>query len=151
MPSCTSSAAASRGQLLLPVDAHCVSLTRSSLADQAAGRSRHPGRGAAWHYWPHAIHESPAPHKRPDDHVIVIFGATGDLAKRKLLPGLFHLAKSGLLPAGYRVIGSAPAQFALTDDEFRAHAKAACAQFGLAKPNGAAWQEFESRLHFARG
>jgi glucose-6-phosphate 1-dehydrogenase len=86
--------------------------------------------------------------KRPDDHVIVLFGATGDLAKRKLLPGLFHLAKSGLLPAGYRVIGSAPAEFALTDEEFRAHAKAACAQFGLAKPNGAAWKEFESRLHF---
>jgi glucose-6-phosphate 1-dehydrogenase len=85
----------------------------------------------------------------PDDHVIVIFGATGDLAKRKLLPGLFHLAKSGLLPSGYRVIGSAPAQFALSEDEFRAHAKAACAQFGLAKPNGQAWKEFESRLHFA--
>jgi glucose-6-phosphate 1-dehydrogenase len=86
--------------------------------------------------------------KRPGDHVIVLFGATGDLAKRKLLPGLFHLAKSGLLPVGYRVIGSAPAQFALTDDEFRAHAKAACAQFGLAKPTGPAWKEFESRLHF---
>ena len=28
---------------------------------------------------------------RPDDHVIVLFGATGDLARRKLLPGLFHL------------------------------------------------------------
>ena len=29
---------------------------------------------------------------KPDNHVIVLFGATGDLAKRKLLPGLFHLA-----------------------------------------------------------
>ena len=28
----------------------------------------------------------------PDDHIIVLFGATGDLARRKLLPGLFHLA-----------------------------------------------------------
>jgi len=84
----------------------------------------------------------------PDDHVIVLFGATGDLAKRKLLPGLFHLAKSGLLPKGYRIVGSAPAQFALTDDQFRAHAKAAVAQFGLAKPTGAAWQAFESKLTF---
>jgi glucose-6-phosphate 1-dehydrogenase len=87
--------------------------------------------------------------KRPDDHVIVIFGATGDLAKRKLLPGLFHLAKSGLLPAGYRIIGSAPHDCLMTDDEFRQHAKDACLQFGLAKPNGAAWKEFESKLHFA--
>jgi glucose-6-phosphate 1-dehydrogenase len=31
-------------------------------------------------------------------HVIVLFGATGDLARRKLLPGLFHLAQAGLLP-----------------------------------------------------
>jgi len=84
----------------------------------------------------------------PDDHVIVLFGATGDLAKRKLLPGLFHLAKSGLLPKGYRIVGSAPAQFALSDEQFRAHAKAAVAQFGLAKPTGAAWQEFESKLTF---
>jgi glucose-6-phosphate 1-dehydrogenase len=51
---------------------------------------------------------------RPDDHVIVLFGATGDLAKRKLLPGLFHLARAGLLPDGYRIVGSAPAQYAPT-------------------------------------
>ena len=84
----------------------------------------------------------------PDDHVIVLFGATGDLAKRKLLPGLFHLAKSNLLPKGYRIIGSAPAQFAMTDEQFRAHAKSAVAQFGLAMPTGAAWQAFESKLRF---
>ena len=35
---------------------------------------------------------------RPDDHVIVMFGATGDLARRKLLPGLFRLAVAGLMP-----------------------------------------------------
>jgi glucose-6-phosphate 1-dehydrogenase len=87
--------------------------------------------------------------KRPDDHVIVIFGATGDLAKRKLLPGLFHLAKSGLLPVGYRVIGTAPHDCIMTDDQFRQHAKDACVQFGLAKPTGVAWTEFESKLHFA--
>jgi hypothetical protein len=37
----------------------------------------------------------------PDDHIIVMFGATGDLAKRKLLPGLFHLATSDLRPEQY--------------------------------------------------
>ena len=35
----------------------------------------------------------------PDDHVIVLFGALGDLARRKLLPGLFHLDRAGLMPA----------------------------------------------------
>jgi glucose-6-phosphate 1-dehydrogenase len=84
----------------------------------------------------------------PEDHVIVLFGATGDLAKRKLLPGLFHLAKSHLLPGGYRVVGSAPAKYAMSDEQFRAHAKSAVAQFGLAKPTGAAWEDFESKLTF---
>src|SRR6266852_5947905 len=84
----------------------------------------------------------------PENHVIVLFGATGDLARRKLLPGLFHLAKSNLLPKEYRIVGSAPAQFAMSDEQFRAHTKAAVAQYGLAKPSGVAWQAFESKLSF---
>jgi glucose-6-phosphate 1-dehydrogenase len=89
-----------------------------------------------------------APGIRPDDHVIVLFGATGDLAKRKLLPGLFHLAVSGLLPEGYRVVGSSPAEFALSDADFRAHAKAAVAEFGLTKPDDPGWPAFEAALTF---
>jgi len=85
---------------------------------------------------------------RPDDHVIVLFGATGDLAKRKLLPGLFQLAKAGLMPAGYQVIGSAPARFGLSDDAFRQHAKAAVAESGSSRPAGPAWGEFAAALHF---
>jgi len=84
----------------------------------------------------------------PDDHVIVLFGATGDLARRKLLPGLFHLAKAGLMPARYRIVGSAPAQFALTGEQFRAHAEQAVREFGAAKPAGPAWQAFAGALAF---
>ena len=47
---------------------------------------------------------------RPENHVIVLFGATGDLARRKLLPGLFHLHAAELLPRDYRIIGSSPAR-----------------------------------------
>ncbi|MET8647796.1 glucose-6-phosphate dehydrogenase [Streptomyces sp. NPDC004675] len=85
---------------------------------------------------------------RPDDHVIVLFGATGDLAKRKLLPGLFNLANAGLLPDRYRIVGSAPTQFALSDDDFRKHARDAVATFGLSEPSGPAWQTFEEALSF---
>ncbi|MDH6115008.1 glucose-6-phosphate 1-dehydrogenase [Kitasatospora sp. MAP12-15] len=85
---------------------------------------------------------------RPDDHVIVLFGATGDLARRKLLPGLFHLARADLLPARYRIVGSAPAEFALTDQEFRAHARQAVQEFGLSAPEGAPWDAFEATLSF---
>ncbi len=89
--------------------------------------------------------------KRPEDHVIVLFGATGDLAKRKLLPGLFHLAAAGLLPRKYKIIGSSPAQFALSSDEFRTHARQAAQDFCITKPDSETdcWEEFQQHLSFA--
>jgi len=42
----------------------------------------------------------------PEGHVLILFGATGDLAKRKLLPGLFHLAAAGMMPERYRIVCS---------------------------------------------
>ncbi|MFG3490311.1 glucose-6-phosphate dehydrogenase [Streptomyces sp. NPDC047972] len=84
----------------------------------------------------------------PEDHVVVISGATGDLARRKLLPGLYHLARAGLLPDGYRIVGSAPAAVALSSEAFRAHAREAVAEFGLSRPEGPEWAEFERRLTF---
>lgn len=92
---------------------------------------------------------APRPGPRPDNHVIVMFGATGDLAKRKLLPGAFHLAAAGLLPERYRIIGSAPAKFAMSAEAFREHARQAVEQFGEAKPSGDAWDAFAANLSFA--
>jgi glucose-6-phosphate 1-dehydrogenase len=86
---------------------------------------------------------------RPDDHVIVLFGATGDLARRKLLPGLFHLHAAGLLPSEYRVIGSTRKSAAMTDEQFRAHARQAAATFGITKPTDPSWPSFAERLSFA--
>ncbi len=85
---------------------------------------------------------------RPQDHVIVLFGATGDLAKRKLLPGLFHLHAAGLLPQEYRIIGTSPAQYALTDEQFKKHAEEACADFCITKPTDPSWPSFAERLSF---
>ncbi len=70
----------------------------------------------------------PAPGSRPSrrdleplaPHVIVLFGATGDLAKRKLLPGLAYLQQSRFAP-DVRIIGTATEE--LTTDEFRARAR----------------------------
>jgi glucose-6-phosphate 1-dehydrogenase len=88
------------------------------------------------------------PLPRPENHVFVISGATGDLAKRKLLPAAYHLYVAGLLPEEFRLIGSAPQQSALSDAEFVAHAKAAATEFGVIGPSGASWDEFASRLSF---
>jgi glucose-6-phosphate 1-dehydrogenase len=84
---------------------------------------------------------------RPGNHVIVMFGATGDLARRKLLPGLFRLAAARLMPDRYQIIGSA--RRGLTDDEFREHARQATAEFGDVEPAGGPWEEFARRLSFA--
>ena len=62
-----------------------------------------------------------------DPHVVVLFGATGDLARRKLLPGLLHLSVAGLLPA-CTVVGTALDD--LDDDRFRDFALVACEEFG---------------------
>jgi glucose-6-phosphate 1-dehydrogenase len=59
---------------------------------------------------------------RPDNHVIVMFGATGDLARRKLLPALFHLSQAGLMPDQFRIVGTA--RTPQTEDEFRESAYA---------------------------
>src|ERR687894_161448 len=69
---------------------------------------------------------SPAALPPLDPHVIVLFGATGDLARRKLLPGLLHLSQAGLMP-DFRVIGSSLEE--MDDDGFREMAGGACQEF----------------------
>jgi glucose-6-phosphate 1-dehydrogenase len=88
---------------------------------------------------------------RPDNHVVVLFGATGDLAKRKLLPGWFHLYAADLLPKKFRLIGSSPLGSALTDEQFREHARQSCADFCITKPDDPLWSEFAANLSFAAG
>jgi glucose-6-phosphate 1-dehydrogenase len=88
-------------------------------------------------------------HRRPENHVVVLFGATGDLSKRKLLPGWFHLYAAGLLPKEFRLIGSSPPNSAMTDEQFREHARQSCADFCITKPNDPLWSEFAKNLSFA--
>jgi glucose-6-phosphate 1-dehydrogenase len=86
---------------------------------------------------------------RPENQVVVLFGATGDLAKRKLLPGWFHLYAAGLLPREFRLIGSAPPNSAMTDEQFREHARQSCAEFCITKPDDPHWPKFVANLSFA--
>jgi glucose-6-phosphate 1-dehydrogenase len=64
--------------------------------------------------------------------LMVIFGATGDLAGRKLLPALYNLVKQRLLPAGFAVVGAAIDD--LTDETFRKHAAEKIAEFSRTQP-----------------
>jgi glucose-6-phosphate 1-dehydrogenase len=80
-------------------------------------------------------------------HVLVLFGATGDLAKRKLLPGLLHLHRSGLMPE-CRIVGTSLDD--LDDDGFRTLAEIACREFASRAVTTAEWADFGSRLHYVR-
>src|ERR1700761_848969 len=53
------------------------------------------------------LNERRSKERTPEPTVVVIFGASGDLTKRKLLPALFHLQQEGLLPEGFAVVGVA--------------------------------------------
>jgi glucose-6-phosphate 1-dehydrogenase len=78
-------------------------------------------------------------------HVVVLFGATGDLARRKLLPGLFHLARAGLLPE-FRILGTALDD--LDAEGFRAFARESLAEFARSPIAEDDWSEFSRRLDY---
>ena len=80
-----------------------------------------------------------------DPHVIVLFGATGDLARRKLLPGLLRLFDAGLLPE-CRILGTSLE--ALDDAGFARIAKEGCDQFASPAVMAAAWDEFSALLRY---
>jgi glucose-6-phosphate 1-dehydrogenase len=83
----------------------------------------------------------------PADQVIVLFGATGDLAKRKLLPGMYHLMRSGLMPERFRIIGVA--RRPLGEEEFRQLALDSIRGSGRRSGDKEAWERFSDSLRFA--
>jgi len=80
--------------------------------------------------------------------VFVLFGATGDLARRMVLPALYRLACDGLLPRQWRLVGNGRGD--VTDESFRAHVHDALAEFGP-KPEPRQWHAFAERVFFAGG
>jgi glucose-6-phosphate 1-dehydrogenase len=87
----------------------------------------------------------------PQPLTVVIFGASGDLTGRKLVPALFNLARKGRLPEEARIVGVARSEF--TDDSFRGHTggKVKEALTGAGEEfDAAAWAAFAGRLHYVR-
>ena len=83
----------------------------------------------------------------PENQVIVLFGASGDLAKRKLLPGMFHLAQVGLMPKRFRIIGVA--RHGIDPEKFRELARQAIEASGREDMSPATWEPFAESLRFA--
>jgi glucose-6-phosphate 1-dehydrogenase len=87
--------------------------------------------------------------KVPDPCVAVIFGATGDLTHRKILPAFYNLHRAGLLPPESAILGFARREF--SDDSFRAEARKAVEEHSRSPVEPAIWDEFARRIHYQRG
>ena len=81
--------------------------------------------------------------------LMVIFGASGDLANRKLLPALYKLSQQRLLPPNFVILGFARSQ--LTDTEFRLRARTSMVTNSKVEFQHAAWEAFAPRLSYISG
>lgn len=89
------------------------------------------------------------PHERePQSCTLVIFGATGDLTRRKLIPGLYSLARERLLPEHFAVVGFARRD--KTHEEFRAEMRQGVQEFARYPLDNALWEAFASGLYYHR-
>src|SRR5436189_6399467 len=80
---------------------------------------------------------------------VVIFGASGDLAKRKLLPAIYNLAHEGALPERFNLIGCARSEW--SDDEFREVAKDAIQKFSRRETDETVLDSLLTRSRYVPG
>ena len=87
--------------------------------------------------------------KKPHACVLVIFGASGDLTKRKLIPALYNLALEKRLPERFAVVGYARSE--MTDESFRDKMREAVKEFSRTGLKDDVWQQFANTLYYVRG
>jgi glucose-6-phosphate 1-dehydrogenase len=85
--------------------------------------------------------------RKPDPNTVVIFGATGDLTHRKLMPALYNLACARLLPRGFSVVAFARRPY--SDDRFREEMREAVNRFSRTRPvRPEVWDEFAQGIFY---
>jgi glucose-6-phosphate 1-dehydrogenase len=85
----------------------------------------------------------------PDPAILVLMGATGDLAHRKVIPALYQLWRTNLLPHEFVIVAIGRREY--DDDAFRAEIRASLDQFSRIKPvDEAAWHSFAERIMYHR-
>src|SRR5690242_12424649 len=87
--------------------------------------------------------------KIADACAMVIFGASGDLTQRKLIPALYNLAKSQVLSQDFAIVGVARAP--MSDEEFRKKLSESIKQFATEPVDAKLWEWFVSRLYYLSG
>jgi glucose-6-phosphate 1-dehydrogenase len=86
----------------------------------------------------------------PPPTAMAVFGGSGDLAHRKIVPALYNLELHRLLPQNFAFVGSSRSEF--TDEEYRADMRKAVEEFSRTQPiQHQVWESFASRLHYIAG
>jgi glucose-6-phosphate 1-dehydrogenase len=86
----------------------------------------------------------------PPPTAMVVFGGSGDLAHRKIIPALYNLELNGMLPQQFAVVGVSRSPY--TDDEYRADMRQAVERFSRTQPiQTQVWESFASRLFYITG
>src|SRR5881296_2484067 len=85
----------------------------------------------------------------PQPCTLVIFGGSGDLARRKLIPAVYNLMLDGILPPNYAVLGNG--RKPLSDPDFRQTAREAIVKYSRQKISEKVWPDFERRLFYVGG
>jgi len=116
-------------------------------------------RGTILHDRQHEAHEKQVPvnplragtrlERIPEPCMVVIFGATGDLAHRKILPALYNLRRAGLLPQEAGVLGFS--RRPLTDEQYRRDMHEAVKKFSRNPVETALWEDFAEGIHYQQG
>jgi glucose-6-phosphate 1-dehydrogenase len=84
--------------------------------------------------------------RTPEPCVLVIFGASGDLTRRKLFPAVYSLAVRGMLPEDFAIVGVGRTEE--TDEEFRARMKDSVREFGRDKLDERVWKRLAAGMHY---
>jgi len=95
---------------------------------------------------PNPLREGLSPRAVPQPCTIVIFGATGDLTHRKLVPALYNLAADGELPPAVTIVGFA--RRPKTDDEFRRDLEEAARKFSRQSVRDEIWKNFAQSIFY---
>ena len=85
----------------------------------------------------------------PDPSLVVIFGATGDLAHRKILPAFYNLRRAGLLPSETSIVGYARRPY--SDADFTSEMRASVAEHSRNPVESALWDDFARQIHYQQG
>jgi glucose-6-phosphate 1-dehydrogenase len=131
----------------MPAIKHARPLTAPGTSRERGGRAA--VRGASRGHVENPLRTGLRLERVPDPATIVIFGATGDLTQRKILPALYNLRRGGLLPPESSIVAFARRPF--TDDAFRGEMEQAISTFSRMKLEPAIWEDTARGLFYHRG